>query len=78
MGRGSATISWTTDQPSTTEVAYGTSTTYDKVVRDPTLVITHQVRLTGLTSEQTYHYQIRSTNAAGVTVASTDRTLSAR
>jgi peptidoglycan/xylan/chitin deacetylase (PgdA/CDA1 family) len=70
-----ATISWTTDEPSTSQVNYGATTAYgSSTVLDSTLATTHTTALTGLTAGMTYHYQVVSTDAAGNTVTSGDYT----
>ncbi len=76
----SAQIVWTTDQPSSSQVEYGTTTSYGSVApaapsTDPTGgqslgVVTHQVDLTGLNASTTYHYKVKSKNKAGEVVSS--------
>lgn len=65
----SARISWTTDEPSSTQVEYGSGPTNSPLVSDLTTV--HSVTLTGLSSFTTYDYRVKSTDAAGNTGAST-------
>jgi hypothetical protein len=61
-----ATITWTTNEPTTSQVNYGTTTNYGKnTTLNLTLVISHSVILTGLTSHTTYDYRVRSKDAAG-------------
>jgi hypothetical protein len=70
-----ATIVWTTNQPSSSQVAYGTSPSYDSATAvDPSLVTTHTVRLGGLAPSKLYNYQVISRNAAGDQTASTNFT----
>jgi fibronectin type III domain protein len=59
--RSSATISWTTDVLSTSQVIYGSSTS----TLDPSLVSTHQQVLTGLAPGSTYSFQVQSVSATG-------------
>ena len=62
----SATITWTTDQPSSSQVKYGTTTAYGSLsTLTPTLVTLHSVTLTGLTPGTTYNYAAISANSAG-------------
>ncbi len=62
----SATINWTTDQPSSSQVAYGTTTSYGSLSSlNSTPVKSHTVTLTGLAAGTTYNYQVMSANAAG-------------
>ncbi|HVR78117.1 MAG TPA: hypothetical protein VMS99_06945 [Acidimicrobiia bacterium] len=70
-----ATIDWTTDEPATGAVAYGTTTTYqDGTVSDNTLTTSHSLTLDGLTCETIYHYQITTTDQAGNTTTTPDAT----
>src|ERR1019366_1319189 len=53
----SATVTWTTDQPSNSQVEYGTTTGYGSLsVLNSTLVTSHSAALTGLTPGTTYNY----------------------
>ena len=66
IGTTSATISWTTDQPSTSQVAYGTSTGYGSIsALNAAPVFAHSVSLTGLTPGTTYDYAAISGELAG-------------
>jgi len=72
-----AAISWTTDEPATSQVQYGVETTYSALSSpDPALVTTHSVTLNGLVSHTLYHYSVISTNAAGEQTVSGDLTFS--
>ena len=63
----SATITWTTDQASSSQVAYGTTTAYGLLsALNSTLVTSHSVTLTGLTPGATYDYDVQSANAGGL------------
>ena len=59
-----ATISWTTDIPSTSYVAYSTNSDLSSSRRSGTsdLVTTHIITLTGLTSQAEYYYSVESTD----------------
>src|SRR5208283_103533 len=62
----SATITWTTDQLSSSQVEYGTTTGYgSNSALSSTLVTSHSVILTGLTAGTTYNYAVLSTDSAG-------------
>jgi glucose/arabinose dehydrogenase/phosphodiesterase/alkaline phosphatase D-like protein len=64
----SANIGWTTDQPSTSQVDYGTTASYGAAVGpDPTLVTSHSMQVTGLNPSTTYHFRVDSTDAGGTT-----------
>ena len=61
-----ATITWTTDEPATSQVEYGldtadgSTTTLDQ---DP--ATSHEVTLAGLTEDTTYYFRVRSLDAEG-------------
>ena len=62
----SATISWTTDQASSSQVAFGTTTSYGSLSTvNSSLVKLHSVTLTGLSPTTTYDYAVISVNTAG-------------
>ncbi|MBI3804987.1 MAG: fibronectin type III domain-containing protein [Nitrospirae bacterium] len=68
-----ATVGWTTNEPATTQVAYGTTTAYGSFsTLNTALVSAHTVSLTGLTASTTYHYQVISRDAAGNVATSSD------
>ncbi len=66
-----ATISWTTDEPSTGTLNYGTTASYGQSVAASTLSTTHGVTLTGLTASTNYQYQIVAADAAANTNSAT-------
>ncbi|MFH1501581.1 MAG: fibronectin type III domain-containing protein [Candidatus Eisenbacteria bacterium] len=71
----SATISWLTDRPATSRVEYGLTGSYGMATpEDPTLVVSHDVPLTYLEPELTYHYRVVSTDAFGNQTFGGDRT----
>ena len=71
----SATITWTTSQPSTGQVQYGTTTAYSySTALNSAMLTSHSVALTGLTGGTTYHYRILSSNASGNQTKSGDLT----
>jgi Domain of unknown function (DUF4082)/Bacterial Ig-like domain/Purple acid Phosphatase, N-terminal domain/Bacterial Ig domain len=62
----SATVTWTTDEPSTSSVAFGTSaTSLTQVASSSALTTAHSVALTGLTPNTRYWYQVTSADASG-------------
>jgi hypothetical protein len=70
-----ATIAWTTNENSTSQVQYGTTTAYGTTTTvNPSMVTAHSATLTGLTPGTTYHYSVLSTNAENQTTTSTDYT----
>ena len=68
---GTATITWTTNEPSDSRVDYGTapgSLTSSKT--ESGLVTSHSIELTGLTPNTTYHYRVTSADGAANAAAS--------
>ena len=67
----SATITWTTDQPSTSQLGYGTTLSYGALSNMNTaLVISHSLTLTGLAPGATYDYDAISGDSAGAATSS--------
>jgi len=72
----SATITWTTNEPATSQVQYGTTTSYHTSTEfDETLKTSHSVAINKLASETAYHYIVKSADAALNLSASSDATL---
>jgi hypothetical protein len=70
-----ATVSWTTDEPATTQVEYGTTTAYGSATApDGSLGTSHSQALSGLTAGTVYHYRVKSADAAGNLATSPDAT----
>ncbi len=68
-------VSWTTDEPATTQVEYGegTGTSYgQKTQEDGNLTLNHSVIISGLTPSQVYHLRAISKDAAGNEALSID------
>jgi len=63
----SATITWTTNEPSDSVVNYGKTTPLGSTAKDMTMVTSHSVKLTGLATGTTYYYEVASTDLAGNT-----------
>jgi hypothetical protein len=71
----SATVTWTTSEPATGQVGFGTTTSYGSASAfDSSLSTSHTATLTGLSAGTTYHFQIVSTDAAGNMAATSDAT----
>src|SRR4029453_6419910 len=67
------TISWTTNKPSDTQVAYGPTTSYGSLTPlDSSLVTSHSQVLSGLAPRTWYHLRMRSRDAAGNLTVSGD------
>ena len=72
----SAGITWTTNRASSSQVEYGTSTSYGSITPlDSTLVANHSQVLTNLIPGTTYNYRIRSTDSSGAAHVSGNFTL---
>ena len=71
---GTATITWTTDQASSSAVNYGTTTGYGSTASLGALVTTHSVVLTGLTANTAYDFDVVSANAANTSSTSANYT----
>jgi len=72
--RTSVTVTWRTDEVSTTVVRYGRTTSYGKARSNTNLVVRHVVTLRELSPDTRYHYRVRSEDAAGNTDTSADLT----
>jgi alpha-L-arabinofuranosidase len=71
----SATITWTTDQATSSQVNYGTTTGYGSASPiNSSLVTSHSVTLTGLTAGTTYNYDVVSANSSSISTTSTNFT----
>jgi hypothetical protein len=69
----SAKIKWQTSEPADSQVEYGLTINYGNTASlDPALVASHLVKLTGLQSNKTYHYRVKSKDAAGHLAVSGD------
>ncbi len=73
----SVTITWTTDEPASSQVSYGTSASYGTLQpeqSDTTMLKSHDVTLYGLSPQTTFHYKVMSRDAAGNEASSSDAT----
>ncbi len=65
-GSTNATIIWTSDEPATSFVEYGLTSSYGSVSKvNSTPVTSHSVILGGLTLDTTYNYRVFSTDPSG-------------
>jgi hypothetical protein len=67
VGSTSATITWDTDEASSSLVEYGLSDSYGTSTTEAdtsTRVTSHSVTLSGLTQQTTYHYRVKSNDAS--------------
>jgi hypothetical protein len=73
----SAVISWITNETASTQVKYGFTTAYSNTTSlNGSMVTSHTVNLTNLSSNTLYHYAVISKDAAGNTSTSGDATFS--
>jgi phosphodiesterase/alkaline phosphatase D-like protein len=68
--RGSVSVTWMTDEVSTTVVQYGRTTAYGKKRSHTSLVVRHGITVTGLSANARYHYRVDSEDEAGNPAAS--------
>ena len=70
-----ATITWTTNEDSDSQVEYGTSQNYGQsTTLNPVRMTAHSQGLSGLTAGTEYHYRVKSKDAAGNLALSGDFT----
>src|SRR5437867_5701153 len=75
VGSSAATVTWTTDEASDSQVEYGPTSAYGQVsVLASALVTSHSVGLSGLSASTVYHYRVKSRDAAGNLAMSADVT----
>lgn len=75
IGGTSATVSWATNEPSDSQVEYGTTTSYgSSTTLDTAQTITHNQSLSGLTPGTLYHYRVKSRDSSGNIAISNDAT----
>jgi hypothetical protein len=60
-----ATIGWTTNEPSDTQVQYGLTTSYGSTALNPALQTSHSQVISGLAPNTWYHFRVKSRDAAG-------------
>ena len=75
VGDLSAVVTWTTDEPATSEVDYGSSAAYGSTAVDAALLQSHSTLLTGLLPSTTYQFRVVSADASGNSSASGNMTL---
>jgi hypothetical protein len=70
-----ATITWSTNEASDTQVEYGLTTAYgSQTTLNTAMATSHSAQLSGLTTGTLYHYRVKSRDAAGNLSVSSDRT----
>lgn len=75
VSQSGATVSWATNEPATSQLAYGRTTAYELgTLSDPSLTTSHALALSGLLPATTYHFRITSVDGAGRAASSGDLT----
>jgi phosphodiesterase/alkaline phosphatase D-like protein len=75
ISSSAATITWTTNEASDTQVEYGLTSAYGQVsALASQLVSNHNLGLSGLSASTLYHYRVKSRDAAGNLATSADFT----
>ena len=74
-GETSAIVTWTTEEPTTSSVAYGPTAAYEMgSVSDPAFVTNHSITLTGLDPLTLYHFEVTSEDISFNAISSLDMT----
>lgn len=73
-GVTNATVTWTTNEASSSTVEYGESGRYGKSAAGEDDTIKHSVVIAGLTEGTQYHYRVKSADASGNEAVSDDAT----
>lgn len=74
IGISGATISWTTNEVSDSQIEFGPTTNYGTLTNLNSSPVTfHSVNLTGLSAGTTYHYRAKSRDVAGNLAISLDQ-----
>ncbi|HEX9757357.1 MAG TPA: fibronectin type III domain-containing protein [Nitrospiria bacterium] len=77
IGSNSAVITWNSDENATSQVEFGSTTSYGSTsALNSNLTTNHSRTLNGLSSSVTYHYRVKSIDAAGNTALSGDQIFS--
>src|SRR5205823_6216873 len=75
IGNSTATVSWSTDVPATSQVEYGTTTSYGAMTQVDTALLTgHTQTVNGLAGGTLYHFRVRSKDSNGTETVSNDAT----
>ncbi len=70
----SATITWTTDESADSRIDFGFFSAYGTESSSASLVTSHSITLSGLSSATTYHYRVQSTDGSSNVATSSDAT----
>src|SRR2546425_857338 len=76
ISSSAATVTWATNEAGDSQVDYGLTTAYgSSTPLNASLLTAHAMTLTGLLATTTYHYRVKSRDAAGNLATSADFTL---
>ena len=70
----SATIVWNTDELADSRVEYGMTLAYGQTATNDTDTLNHEVALSGLAANMTYHFRVKSRDASNNEATSADFT----
>ncbi len=66
IGLTSATITWRTDEPATSQIDFGLTDAYGaRSTKNETLLLSHKQTLLGLSQNTTYHFRIKGVDSIG-------------
>lgn len=73
INQNGASITWATDEPADSQIEYGTTTSYGmSTALNSSMVTAHSSVVSGLDAATTYHYRVKSRDAAGNLAVSAD------
>ncbi len=76
IGLTTATVTWTTNEPTNSKVEYGKTTSYGSSVQESELKATHQLTLTNLEPASIYHFRIHSKDGSNNETVTDDQQFS--
>ncbi|MFA6270074.1 MAG: carbohydrate-binding protein [Candidatus Paceibacterota bacterium] len=74
ISQNSTMVTWATNEPSTTFVDYGLSSSYTSTIGDSNLSTNHAVVILNLFPSTPYHFRVKSSDVASNQTVSSDRT----
>ncbi len=74
LTENSVIITWTTDKPAASVISYGATSAMGSNFQDAALIVTHSLKLSGLSPSTQYFYAVNSCDVAGNCVASDQHT----
>ena len=77
QGGAQATVTWTTDEPASSKVEFGSTASYGAVSQNAALVTSHSLEMGPITCGHSYHFRITSIDAATNGTTTADQTFDA-